>query len=69
MPGMLMGNFTVLQPSEFKKILGDLGLKMYSGHVDFGYASLGCFKKGFYRYLEKNCGRCRIYGTEICTHS
>jgi len=35
-------------PSEFKKILGDLGLKMYSGHVEFGMQVWDASKKGFY---------------------
>ena len=30
------GKFYGYSPAEFKKILGDLGFKMYSGHVDFG---------------------------------
>ena len=34
-------------PSEFKKILNDLGLKMYSGHVDFGVQSWDASKKDF----------------------
>lgn len=34
-------------PSEFKKILGDLGLKMYSGHVDFGMKAWDASKKDF----------------------
>ena len=40
--------FYGFQPSEFKKILDDLGLKMYSGHVEFRDEGLGCFKKGVY---------------------
>ncbi len=36
MPVMQMDKFYGFTPSEFKKILGDLDLKMYSGHVDFG---------------------------------
>jgi sugar phosphate isomerase/epimerase len=35
------------QPAEFKKILGDLGLKMYSGHVDFGMKAWDDSKKDF----------------------
>jgi sugar phosphate isomerase/epimerase len=34
-------------PPEFKKILGDLGLKMYSGHVDFGMQAWDASKKDF----------------------
>jgi sugar phosphate isomerase/epimerase len=34
-------------PSEFKKILEDLGLKMYSGHVDFGMQAWDASKKDF----------------------
>jgi sugar phosphate isomerase/epimerase len=34
-------------PPEFKKILGDLGLKMYSGHVDFGMKAWDASKKDF----------------------
>jgi hypothetical protein len=35
------------EPSEFKKILGDLGLKMYSGHVDFSVQAWDASKKDF----------------------
>jgi sugar phosphate isomerase/epimerase len=35
------------KPSEFKKILDDLGLKMYSGHVDFGMQAWDDSKKDF----------------------
>jgi sugar phosphate isomerase/epimerase len=34
-------------PSEFKKILADLGLTMYSGHVDFGMQAWDATKKDF----------------------
>jgi sugar phosphate isomerase/epimerase len=34
-------------PSEFKKILADLGLTMYSGHVDFGMQAWDTSKKDF----------------------
>jgi sugar phosphate isomerase/epimerase len=34
-------------PSEFKKILADLGLTMYSGHVDFGMQAWDESKKDF----------------------
>jgi sugar phosphate isomerase/epimerase len=34
-------------PSEFKKILADLGLTMYSGHVDFGMQAWDASKKDF----------------------
>ncbi len=34
-------------PVEFKKILGDLGLKMHSGHVDFGMKAWDASKKDF----------------------
>ncbi len=34
--GYHKGKFYGFSPTEFKQILGDLGLKMYSGHVDFG---------------------------------
>lgn len=34
-------------PSDFKKILDDLGLKMYSGHVDFGVRTWNDAKKDF----------------------
>jgi sugar phosphate isomerase/epimerase len=39
--------FYGFEPSEFKKILGDLGLKMYSGHVDFGMQAWDASKKDF----------------------
>lgn len=35
------------EPSEFKKILEGLGLKMYSGHVDFGMKAWDSSKKDF----------------------
>jgi sugar phosphate isomerase/epimerase len=41
------GKFYGFQPSEFKKILGDLGLTMYSGHVDFGLQAWDTPKKDF----------------------
>ena len=34
-------------PSEFKKMLEDLGMKMYSGHVDFGVKAWDASKKDF----------------------
>ncbi|MGD0583469.1 MAG: sugar phosphate isomerase/epimerase [Bacteroidales bacterium] len=39
--------FYGFDPSEFKKILGDLGLKMYSGHVDFGMQAWDNSKNDF----------------------
>ena len=39
--------FYGFEPSEFKKILGDLGLTMYSGHVDFGMQAWDASKKDF----------------------
>jgi sugar phosphate isomerase/epimerase len=39
--------FYGFEPSEFKKILEDLGLKMYSGHVEFGMKSWDAVKKDF----------------------
>jgi sugar phosphate isomerase/epimerase len=39
--------FYGFEPSEFKKILEDLGLKMYSGHVDFGMQAWDASKKDF----------------------
>jgi sugar phosphate isomerase/epimerase len=39
--------FYGFNPLEFKKILGDLGLKMYSGHVDFGMQAWDASKKDF----------------------
>jgi sugar phosphate isomerase/epimerase len=39
--------FYGFEPSEFKKILGDLGLRMYSGHVDFGMQAWDASKKDF----------------------
>jgi sugar phosphate isomerase/epimerase len=41
------GKFYGFTPSEFKKILGDLGLKLYSGHVDFGMQVWDASKKDF----------------------
>jgi sugar phosphate isomerase/epimerase len=41
------GKFYGFTPAEFKKILGDLGLKMYSGHVDFGMQAWDASKKDF----------------------
>jgi sugar phosphate isomerase/epimerase len=45
--GYREGKFYGYTPVEFKKILGDLGLKMYSGHVDFGTASWDATKNDF----------------------
>ena len=39
--------FYGFEPSEFKKILEDLGMKMYSGHVDFGMQAWDASKKDF----------------------
>lgn len=39
--------FYGFEPSEFKKILEDLGLKMYSGHVDFGMQAWDASKNDF----------------------
>jgi sugar phosphate isomerase/epimerase len=39
--------FYTYKPSEFKKILDDLDLKMYSGHVDFGMRAWDDSKKDF----------------------
>ena len=41
------GKFYGYAPSEFKKILEDLGLKMYSGHVAFGIQEWDASKKDF----------------------
>lgn len=41
------GKFYGFVPSEFKKILEDLSLKMYSGHVDFGMQMWDDSKKDF----------------------
>ncbi len=45
--GYADGKFYGFEPSEFKKILEDLGLKMYSGHVDFGMQAWDASKKDF----------------------
>ena len=45
--GYADGKFYGFTPSEFKKILEDLGLKMYSGHVDFGMQAWDASKKDF----------------------
>ena len=45
--GYTDGKFYGFSPSEFKKILGDLGLKMYSGHVEFGMQVWDASKKDF----------------------
>jgi len=45
--GYADGKFYGFAPSEFKKILGDLGLKMYSGHVEFGMQVWDPSKKDF----------------------
>jgi len=39
--------FYGFEPKEFKKILEDLGMKMYSGHVDFGIQAWDASKKDF----------------------
>ncbi len=39
--------FYGFEPAEFKKILGDMDLKMYSGHVDFGMKAWDASKKDF----------------------
>ncbi len=45
--GYASRKFYGFQPSEFKKILDDLGLKMYSGHVEFGMKDWDASKKEF----------------------
>jgi sugar phosphate isomerase/epimerase len=45
--GYAGGKFYGYTPSEFNKILNDLGLKMYSGHVDFGMQAWDATKKDF----------------------
>ena len=45
--GYSEGKFYGFTPVEFKKILGDLGLTMYSGHVEFGMQSWDASKKDF----------------------
>jgi sugar phosphate isomerase/epimerase len=45
--GYSNGKFYGFSPVEFKKILEDLGLKMYSGHVDFGMKAWDASKKDF----------------------
>lgn len=45
--GYADGKFYGFSPVEFKKILGDLGLKMLSGHVDFGVKQWDASKKDF----------------------
>jgi sugar phosphate isomerase/epimerase len=45
--GYADGKFYGFTPKEFKKILDDLGMKMYSGHVDFGAKSWDDSKKDF----------------------
>jgi sugar phosphate isomerase/epimerase len=45
--GYAEGKFYGYTPAEFKKILGDLDLKMYSGHVDFGMSAWDESKKDF----------------------
>ncbi len=45
--GYADGKFYGFEPSEFKKILKDLDLKMYSGHVDFGMKAWDATKKDF----------------------
>ena len=39
--------FYGFEPKEFKKILEDMGMKMYSGHVDFGMQAWDASKKDF----------------------
>lgn len=45
--GYSAGKFYGYTPAEFKKILDGLGLKMYSGHVDFGTRVWDAAKKDF----------------------
>ncbi len=45
--GYADGKFYGFTPSDFKKILDDLGLKMYSGHVDFGMQAWDASKNDF----------------------
>lgn len=45
--GYANGKFYGFEPKEFKKILEDLGLKMHSGHVDFGMKAWDASKKDF----------------------
>jgi sugar phosphate isomerase/epimerase len=45
--GYADGKFYGFTPADFKKILVDLGLTMYSGHVDFGVEAWDATKKDF----------------------
>ncbi|MFI5185240.1 MAG: sugar phosphate isomerase/epimerase family protein [Chitinophagales bacterium] len=45
--GYNKGKFYGFTPTEFKQILDDLGLKMYSGHVNFGMMSWDNSKNGW----------------------
>jgi sugar phosphate isomerase/epimerase len=45
--GYNKGKFYGFSPTEFKQILDDLGLKMYSGHVNFGMMSWDNSKNGW----------------------
>jgi sugar phosphate isomerase/epimerase len=45
--GYAGGKFYGYTPAEFRKILGDLDLKMHSGHVDFGMSAWDASKKDF----------------------
>jgi sugar phosphate isomerase/epimerase len=45
--GYANGKFYDFTPPEFKKILGDLDLKLHSGHVDFGMSAWDTSKNDF----------------------
>lgn len=54
--------FYGFEPAEFKKILAGLGLKMYSGHVDFGISDWDASKKDFTDNWKQTVGDAAFMG-------
>jgi sugar phosphate isomerase/epimerase len=63
--GYADGKFYGFKPAEFKKILEDLGLKMYSGHVDFGMKAWDASKKDFTDTWKKTVDDAAFMGQEF----
>jgi sugar phosphate isomerase/epimerase len=63
--GYADGKFYGYQPSEFKKILADLGLTMYSGHVDFGVKQWDAAKKDFTDAWKKTVADAAFMGQKF----
>jgi len=63
--GYSNGKFYGYTPAEFKKILSDLGLRMYSGHVNFGMHSWDASKNDFTDVWKKTVEDAAFMGQDF----